>query len=215
MPSVGGGAAATAVDPDAGDCAPSAAITEKNADELKPAARMRLAAAGWRRFLRAGLMSREGHRWSRPRLSAPSRATVLDRGPADEAARRAAEPREPVIEVRSLVRRHENLSRPGSSTRRCPRVADRGSSVAWAGSACPEASPSGPRGAKSSSLPAAWSSGAAEDHPAESSSGAEPGPESPTAAPEPASASASRWKARPNGGADASRCPIGICSPPG
>ena len=46
-PAVGGGAAAaTTVVPEAGDCAPSAATIEKNADEVRPAARMRLAAAG-------------------------------------------------------------------------------------------------------------------------------------------------------------------------
>jgi hypothetical protein len=46
-PAVGGGAAAaTTVVPEAGDWAPSAATIEKNADELRPAARMRLAAAG-------------------------------------------------------------------------------------------------------------------------------------------------------------------------
>jgi hypothetical protein len=44
-PELGGGAPA-AVDPAAGDCAPSAAMIDKNADELRPAARIRLAAAG-------------------------------------------------------------------------------------------------------------------------------------------------------------------------
>ena len=42
----GGGGAAAAADPDAGDCAPRAAMIPKNAEVLRPAAKRRAALAG-------------------------------------------------------------------------------------------------------------------------------------------------------------------------